>query len=168
MDSAGIIDPGFVGGPVRIDSSVANVSMDAGPAPIRRACHMTVFHRIVVDVIEMPREVRVVTDAVLPVTPLPDAPLTLVDPAGIALLQFGYPTGKTGFDQTPPRRKVDIARRRGPQQGWERMQVAATHRSYGKLWPSLDLDARCRSFSHSKGNTIFCKARTWRSILPTS
>ena len=48
-----------------------NMAMETAKWPVGDARHQPVLHRIVMDVIDVPFEIRVVADGVLPVTTLP-------------------------------------------------------------------------------------------------
>ena len=81
--------------------------------------HEAVFDRIVVDVVDMPLGVGIVTDGVLPISPLPNALLALGDLARGTFRRRRQATRKNGFEHTPARRVVGVALRELPQ----RMQM---------------------------------------------
>jgi hypothetical protein len=56
--------------------------MKACIRPIRSPCHMTVFYRIVVDVIHVTLIVTHITDDVFPKTSLPNASFSLLQTPG--------------------------------------------------------------------------------------
>ena len=63
------------GGPIWWEEAASDVAMQAGVGPIGGALDEAVFHRVVMDVIDVVVVVGVVTDQVLPIPALPDAAL---------------------------------------------------------------------------------------------
>jgi hypothetical protein len=58
--------------------------------PIGRPDDVPVFHRVDMNVFDMPREIVFVADQVLPILPLPDAALAFGDAAGRTLFADGH------------------------------------------------------------------------------
>jgi hypothetical protein len=54
--------------------------------PVANSAHQTVLHRIVVNVINMAREIGIVADRVLPITALPKRKLAICVPLDINAL----------------------------------------------------------------------------------
>src|SRR5574337_1639419 len=79
--------------------------------------------RIEMHVLHMTGEVAVVPNLVLPITPLPNAPLTLAPPARANRLRPWQPPRKAGLDERPALWIIRIAFRQAP----DRMQVIGQH-----------------------------------------
>ena len=62
-------------GPISGIYALLNKAVKGGIGPIGHSCHMAVLDRVEVQVIHMRAKVRLIADAVFPVTPLPDATL---------------------------------------------------------------------------------------------
>ena len=75
---------------------------------------MTMFDRIEMNVIDMPRVVGIASNQMLPIAPLPDAALTLFLPAGRAPFRRRQVTREFRLDQRPALCKCRIIRRQGP------------------------------------------------------
>src|SRR5262245_27109416 len=58
--------------PIGWKHALRHVTMKAAVGPVRNAADVSVLHRIEVNVINMPLEIRVVTDCMLPVSALPN------------------------------------------------------------------------------------------------
>ncbi len=74
---------------------------------------MSMFAWVVVDVIDMPIEIRLVADAVFPITALPDAAFVLALSAGGYALAVGQGAGKASFDQAPAQGEIGITSGQG-------------------------------------------------------
>jgi hypothetical protein len=59
-------------GPLYGIGSVTHDALKARVWPVGYSTHVAVLHRVVVDIVAVPREVALVTDLVLPVALLPD------------------------------------------------------------------------------------------------
>jgi hypothetical protein len=75
--------------------------------PIGHACYQSMFHRIIVDVIQVPCEIALVTDRVLPKPPLSECKLAIPVPAD------RYPrneqaSAEVSFDATPASGEIRI------------------------------------------------------------
>ena len=57
--------------PILGQQALAYVQVERRIRPIANSCHQTVYHWIVVNVIDMPLEILVVANGVLPESPLP-------------------------------------------------------------------------------------------------
>jgi len=75
---------------------------------------MPVFHRVVMNVIHVSREIFVVANNVFPEAALPDAAFAFRDAARRQSLLFGQRTTKFGFDGVPASRKIRVAFRQCP------------------------------------------------------
>ena len=76
-----------------------NVAVKTAERPISRARHQPMFRRIVMDVINMPLEIGIITNGVLPIAALPDAFF------GFAILLIDR-----FFAAGMPREKLDLKR----------------------------------------------------------
>jgi len=63
--------------PINGQYTLVDVAMEAAEGPIAYSGDEAVLHRIEVYVVNMPLQIRVVTNGVLPEAPLPDAFLSL-------------------------------------------------------------------------------------------
>ena len=70
------------GGPIWWEEAASDVAMQAGMGPIGGALDEAVFHRVVMDVIDVVAVVGVVPDQVLPIPALPDAAFSTPLPCG--------------------------------------------------------------------------------------
>lgn len=64
-------------GPVGWQQALGDMAVNGGEGPVRGTLGVAMLDRIEVDVIDVPLQVVLTADAVLPVTSLPDAPLAL-------------------------------------------------------------------------------------------
>jgi hypothetical protein len=71
--------------------------------------------RVVVDVIDMPVEICLITDAMFPITTLPNSEFVFAQAAGGYALAVEQGTGKSGFDQAPRHSEIGIS-------GWQGTQ----------------------------------------------
>jgi len=97
--------------------------------PIAHSMCISVFHRIEVNIIDMAREIGVVTDGVLPVATLPDSFLALGDFAGASPDIAGEPARETALDEAPAERKIRVTLREGPHS----VQVIRQHADCNRL-----------------------------------
>jgi len=72
---------------------------------------MPVFHRIEVNIVTVALEIAVVTQRVLPKSPLPDSTLTFAGAAERAPLAGRNMFREFRFDQPPPCREIRISQR---------------------------------------------------------
>ena len=87
--------------------------------PVSYPLHQSVLHRIEVDIIDVPLEVLLIAQCVLPVASLPNAALAFGDPAGRNLFAGGESTREGRFDQAPAHGKIGVA----VGQGLDRVEV---------------------------------------------
>ncbi len=78
---------------------------------------------VVVDVIDVPVEVRLIADAMLPITALPNAAFVFALSAGGYTLAIGQGTGKSAFDQAPTYSVIGVS-------GWQGTQSVQMVRQY--------------------------------------
>jgi hypothetical protein len=64
---------GRVSRPIARQYALRNIAVETAERPINDTGHQPVLHRIVMDVIDVPFEIDVVADGVLPIAALPDA-----------------------------------------------------------------------------------------------
>ena len=81
---------------------------------IGRRFDISVFHGIVMTIVEMSGVILFITDQVLPETALPDSPFPFRGTARIALFVSRKTTGKPGFDQSPAGGEFRIVFRQRP------------------------------------------------------
>ena len=86
--------------------------------PVADPLHQAMFHGVVVNVIDMPREVAVVADRVLPIAPLPKRELAIAVPFDVPA-RFEQMGAEISFDAPPPAGKVRVVGR----QTKDRVQV---------------------------------------------
>src|SRR5262249_42228881 len=93
--------------PIGWKHALRHVTMKAAVGPVRNAADVSVLHRIEVSVINMPLEIRVVTDCMLPVSALPNSFFALDN-----LARRSRPcvetARETALDQIPACREVSI------------------------------------------------------------
>jgi hypothetical protein len=75
--------------------------------PVADPLHQAMFHGVVVNVTDMPREVVIVADRVLPIPPLPKRELTIAVPFDVPT-RFEQMGAEISFDAPPPARKICI------------------------------------------------------------
>ena len=85
--------------PVTRQYTLRNQAMETAERPVGDATHQPVLHRVVMDVIDVPFEIRVVADGVLPIAALPDA----LSRFAILLMDRVFAAGR-------PREKLDFKR----------------------------------------------------------
>ena len=90
------------------------VAVEGGIRPVRDALHQAVFDRVVVDVIQVLGVVVVVSDAMLPVTSLPDGALASASAASARRHIVRHPHCEARLDQPPSQRVVCIIGRQLP------------------------------------------------------
>lgn len=100
--------------PIPAQQTFCDVSMQRGMWPIHCATYPPVLHRVVVNVIDVPREVRIVADLMLPIAPLPDTALPLCHTSWSTVFVGADPAREAGFDQCPARRVIRISERQTP------------------------------------------------------
>jgi len=86
--------------------------------PVADPLYQAMFHGVVVNVIDMPREVAVVADCVLPIAPLPKRELAIAMPSDVPA-RFKQMGAEISFDAPPPAGKVGVVSR----QTKDRVQV---------------------------------------------
>ena len=69
-------------GPIGWEEAALDMAMKAGVGPIGGSLDEAVFHRVVVDVVDVVAVVGVVPDQVLPIPALPDAAFSTPLPCG--------------------------------------------------------------------------------------
>jgi len=99
--------------PICGKNALLDIAMEAAERPIAHTRDETVLHRIEVYVVNVPFQIRVIANCVLPIAALPDAFLALEQLACRTPLRF-QAARKAAFDQIPPRCKVDIEIRKRP------------------------------------------------------
>jgi hypothetical protein len=72
------------------------------------------LHRIEVDVVDMPRQVGLVTDRVLPIAALPQSFLAFSDVSRRSRCRGWKSARNPGFDQIPARGKIRVILRQRP------------------------------------------------------
>ncbi len=82
--------------------------------PIHRLRRISVFHRVVVDVVDMMPEIIVAFDPMFPVTALPNAAFASRNPNHRTSFGFRQTQAEIRFDTTPASREIGIARRQPP------------------------------------------------------
>ena len=82
--------------------------------PIHRPCHVTVFHRVIVDVIHVALIIFLIAYQMLPEAPLPDAPFAFRCPASVAPFTRRQFARESDFDQHPTSRKILVVLRQCP------------------------------------------------------
>lgn len=82
--------------------------------PIPHPPHQPVFYRVVMHVIDMPLQINIVADLVLPEAPLPDPLLAFCRLAGRKRAAARQSAGKQAFDKTPPPAEIGITFRQAP------------------------------------------------------
>ena len=108
--------------------------------PILHPPHQAVFHRVVMHVIDMPLQINVVANLMLPETPLPDSFLASGNLAGRKPAAVRQPAGKQSFDETPPPAEIRIAFRQSPYRVQMVRQNADRNRLKG---PSRPIRLKC-------------------------
>jgi hypothetical protein len=86
-----------VAAPIGRQQSLFDVSVKTAVRPILDLQNMSMLDRVVVNVIDVTRQIVVAANRVLPVTPLPDAFIALFDLASGAQLRAGESTRKFAF-----------------------------------------------------------------------
>ena len=85
-----------------------------GIRPVPHADGVAVFHRIEVNVVEVPRRILLVAQGVFPIPTLPDPALALGGAAGGAPFASGQSVRKAAFDQAPTQGEIRIVLGQGP------------------------------------------------------
>ena len=98
-----------VAGPVLWQQALSHKSVKRGKRPIADTRDKTMLHRIEMNVIDVPREIRFVAQRVLPVTPLPDAPFSLFCAAPRDRFAARQGARKGRFDEPPTQREIRVA-----------------------------------------------------------
>lgn len=93
--------------------------------PVARTRHVTVLHRIDVDVVDVIGQITIIADRVLPITALPDAAFASRLPRGVDKFVFRDGSRKSGFDRTPASGVVRVTLRQHP----NRVHVVRQHHS---------------------------------------
>jgi hypothetical protein len=75
------------------------------------------------DIIDVTREISLITYRVFPKSPLPDTPFSLGSPGGGSAFAFRNSRREPALDESPSRRKISVALRQSPY----RMQVLTQH-----------------------------------------
>ena len=88
-------------GPIWRINSAFYTSMERRIRPIRNFCHITVFYRIVMNVIEMALVIDVIPDQMLPIPALPYTPFVFALSTGGNTLSRNNVPGKMRLDQPP-------------------------------------------------------------------
>src|SRR5262245_10221116 len=88
--------------------------METTVRPVTDPGDISVLHRIEVDVIDVAREIRVITDCMLPKPSLPDSRFASAYLAPRSQRCRTQPAGKSAFDLSPARCEIGIARRQCP------------------------------------------------------
>ena len=96
--------------PIPVQNAFPHKTVKGRMRPVAGGVHMTVFDRIVMDVIDVPRQVVLVAYLVLPIAPLPDAPLAFAPAAGIDAIDLFKPARKPHLDQRPARQHLSFVR----------------------------------------------------------
>jgi hypothetical protein len=98
--------------PVLRQQPAPHVEVKGRMRPVSNTCHEAVFHRIVMDVIDVPGEISLVTDGVLPVPPLPRRKLaTRITPDGIPSSE--QVSAEVSFDPPPAPGEIRVSLRQG-------------------------------------------------------
>jgi hypothetical protein len=118
--------------PSRRVHAAGHTATKRGMRPLRRVRDQTVLHRVEMNVIHMRREVPVVADRVLPVSPLPDTAFAPARHDRRSRLADAYGFRKPFLDRAPTAGEIGIALRQGPQ---------AVH-MIGKHDPGVDVEWR--------------------------
>jgi hypothetical protein len=108
------LDFADVATPIRGQYSIADIAMERAVRPIPNLRHVAVLHRIVVNVVDVPFEIGLVSDCMLPVTPLPKSAFPPGGFAGGARRGLHETSRKPRFDHAPTQRKIGVARRQRP------------------------------------------------------
>src|SRR5437763_11292425 len=85
--------------------------MEAPVRPVEDPSHISVLHRIEVDVIDVTVEVRVIADCVLPKPSLPDSRFAPSYLGRRSQLSWSQSAEKSALELAPARREIGIARR---------------------------------------------------------
>lgn len=83
-----VVRIGGVAGPIRGIDAARHQTMKRGMRPVRDAGDVAMFHRVEMNVVDMPRDIVVVAQRMLPIAPLPDAAF------GFARAAFGNPLAR--------------------------------------------------------------------------
>src|SRR5579885_2802328 len=86
--------------------------METAVGPVANARHEPVLHRIEMNIVDVPRQICLVADSMLPVASLPNSLFTLCDFA-LRAHSIGQSSRKTAFDEIPATGEIGIA-------GWQR------------------------------------------------
>src|SRR5262245_5257826 len=86
-----------------------NHSVKRRIGPILHSRYMAVLHRIEVNVVGVALKIALVPYRVLPVSPLPNAPLILAVPAARNLLTLGQGSRELGLDQSPAQGEIGVS-----------------------------------------------------------
>lgn len=100
--------------PIRRVHTRTHITMERRMRLIHRLRHMPVFHRVVVDVVDMMFQIIFVANEMLPIPPLPQTALTLQNPRSASVFILGDTPRKCGFDMSPTHGVTRIALRQGP------------------------------------------------------
>ena len=76
---------------------------------------MAIFHRVVVDIVDMMFQVIIVYDQMFPIAAPPETTFAFRDTGSAPPLTQRYPFREYGFDVRPPHRKICITGRQRPQ-----------------------------------------------------
>src|SRR5262249_49409379 len=87
--------------PIRWQEPLRNVTMKRAVRPIRDFRHISVLDRIEVNVVDMPFQIAIVTDGMLPIAALPDSAFAPGDFAGCSRRLSGEAARESTFDQAP-------------------------------------------------------------------
>ena len=87
------------------------MAMKAGVGPIGGSLDEAVFHRVVVDIVDVVAVVGVVADQVLPIPALPDAALATSLTYGRSMFSDGNLLAESFLDPPPAAGEITVARR---------------------------------------------------------
>ncbi len=90
-----------------------DIGMETRIRPILDTGNPAVFHRVPVDICDVPFKVFFIPDEMFPIPPLPDTPLPSGYPAFRSFFNRRQGLGETRFYQGPARLKISISRRQG-------------------------------------------------------
>src|SRR5262249_7348013 len=103
-----------IAAPVRWQKFPRDVSVKRTMRPIAGAGHQAVFHRIVVNVIDVTCEIGIATDRVFPITALPYSLFAFGALARVSVRIAGQAAGEIAFDDTPASGKISVVRWQRP------------------------------------------------------
>ena len=87
--------------------------------PVANPTHVSMFDRIEMNVVSMPRKILFIAQSMLPIAPLPNAAFALFRAARGPALVGRQTARERRLDQPPPQRKISVAFRQRP----DRMQM---------------------------------------------